>query len=135
MGAARFRLALTVALSLTYSPTAALPHSRLITVEQAKSLAYEALTPSEKRLGFDFMDDQACPGERYLAITLVPSRGEGVLNFAVDRKTGDVWSATSSCLEMTNSRLSALQAKLRRQLGISRSEYAKLKTHGPLCDN
>jgi hypothetical protein len=135
MGTARFRLALAVALSLTHSPTAALPHSRLVTVEQARSLAYEALTPREKRLGFDFMDDQARPDERYLVITLVPSRGEGVLNFAVDRKTGDVWSAASSCLEMTNSRLRGLQAKLRRQLGVSRSEYARLKTHEPLCDN
>ena len=57
--------------------------------------------------------------DRFLYVTLVPSRGEGVLNFAVDRGTGDVWSAASSCLEITNRHLRSLQLRLRRRLGVS----------------
>ena len=134
MTALTFRWALAAALFVTPSPSVGSPKDRLVSIEQAKSLAYAALTPGERRLGADFGDSETRPHERFLYVTLVPSRGEGFLNFAVDRRTGDVWSAASSCLEITNSRLRSLQAKLRRQLGISRSDYAKLRTHGPLCE-
>jgi hypothetical protein len=124
--------ALAAALFVTPGPSVGSPKDRLVSVEQAKLLTYAALTPSERRLGADFGGSEA--QERYLYVTLVPSRGEGVLNFAVDRRTGDVWSATSSCLEITNSRLHRLQVETRHQLGISGSDYAKLRTHGPLCE-
>ena len=127
-----FSWALTTALIFVLSPSVAWPKDRLVSVEQAKLLAYAALTPSERRLGADFGGSEA--EERYLYVTLVPSRGEGVLNFAVDQRTGDVWSATSSCLEITSGRLRRLQVEIRHQLGISGLEYAKLRTHGPLCE-
>jgi hypothetical protein len=129
-----FSSALTAALLVTPSPSVGSPEGRLVSLEQAKSLAYAALTPSERRLGADFGGSETRPQERYLYVTLVPSRGEGFLNFAVDRRTGDVWSAASSCLEITNSHLRRLQVELRHQLGISGSDYAKLRTHGPLCE-
>ena len=127
------RLALTVALSLVSSPSIGVPKERLISKTQAEALAQAALTPGERKVGAG-LGGSEIDSRGYLILTLVPSRGEGFLNFAVDRRTGDVWSASSECLEITNGRLRSLQAKLRRQLGISQAAYQKLKTHGPLCE-
>jgi hypothetical protein len=55
-------------------------------------------------------------------------------NYAVDPYTGDVWSATAACDEMSNPKLRSLQKALRDALRLSPSEYTRLKTKGPLCD-
>jgi len=55
-------------------------------------------------------------------------------NYAVDPYTGDVFSATIGCYEEKNKRLEALQAQIRAKLHLSQSEYQRLKTKGPLCE-
>jgi hypothetical protein len=55
-------------------------------------------------------------------------------NYAVDPYTGDVFSATIGCYEEKNKRLQALQAQVRATLHMSQSEYQRLKTRGPLCE-
>jgi hypothetical protein len=133
---ARKTFGLALALALIVAPSSAIGRAKvhLVSEQQARELAEAALTPGERKVGADFGNSDV-DSNGFLIVTLVPLRGEGVLNFAVDRRTGDVWSPSSECLEITNSRLRNLQATLRRQLGISRSEYRKLKTHGPLCDS
>jgi hypothetical protein len=133
MTAQTFSLALAVALSLASSPSIARHKEQLVSKAQAEALAQAALTPRERKVGADLGPSEV-DSRGFLIVTLVPLRGEGELNFAVDRRTGDVWSASSECLEITNARLRSLQGKLRRQLGISQSDYRKLKTHGPLCE-
>lgn len=133
MKAQRFRrlAALVAALSLAPFSLAASGQNRLVTVQEAKSLVFQALTPKEKALsgGVDARSDG-----RYLYVTVVPTRGQGVLNFAVDRRTADVWT-TSACLERTNPRLQRLQLKLREQLRLSPTAYIKAKGGGPFCDS
>lgn len=55
-------------------------------------------------------------------------------NYAVDRYTGDVWSATRGCDELSTASLRKMQAKVRSDLGLSSKQYQGTKTHGPLCD-
>jgi hypothetical protein len=133
MAARTVASALIVALSVAFSSSIGRPKSRFLSEQQAIALAQAALTPGERKVGADF-DHIQTTSRGYLMVTLVPLRGEGVVNFAVDRRTGDVWSPSRECFEITNDRVRSLQAKLRRQLGISQSDYRKLKTHGPLCD-
>lgn len=53
---------------------------------------------------------------------------------AVDPHTGDVFRATSECDEVKNKRLERLQAQVRAKLHLSQSQYQRLKTKGPLCE-
>ena len=133
------RLALTVALALPASAALPSPASRAVTVKEAKALAFEALTPRQRRLpsiGYEVAPSSRLG--RYLNVTVTwqgLSEGSVVVdNFAVDTRTADVWSSTSSCSEKTNGRLRELQRNLRRRLGVSPSEHARLKGHGPLCN-
>jgi hypothetical protein len=106
---------------------------------QAERLALAALTAQERTLpgvGADSYDDPHSP--RFMFFTIVwesgPKDSVVVAIFAIDPYTGDVWSATSSCDEITNPELHALQGTFRHILGLSPSEYKRLKTKGPLCE-
>jgi hypothetical protein len=55
-------------------------------------------------------------------------------NYAVDPSTGDVWSATSSCDELSTHALRRLQTKIRARIGLSDAEYKRIKSKGPLCE-
>ncbi len=54
--------------------------------------------------------------------------------YDVDRETGDVWDAVVSCDEMSTAALRRLQKKIRREIGLSGSEYKRVKSEGPLCE-
>jgi len=49
--------------------------------------------------------------------------------------TGDVWNAVAECYKIDTANLRAMQARIRRQIGLSNSQYHKLtkKEEGPLC--
>lgn len=115
----RWWTALVASLSLALYPVAASGQNHLVTVQQAKSLVFEALMPKEKKVSAGL---EARSDERYLYVTVVPSRGQGVLDFAVDRRTADVWT-TSACSDRTSPRLRRLQLKLREQLRLSPGAY------------
>jgi hypothetical protein len=53
--------------------------------------------------------------------------------YAVDRGTGDVWSAVF-CERIARRKLSRLQAALRRRIGLTNAQYERLKRPGPLCE-
>lgn len=138
MNAQALNLAVWTALALAGSTALASPQSRLVSIKEAKSLAYEALPPMGKKLpGIDF-DVARFPREpRYLTVTVLwnnPSPGSGVADsFVVDRITGDVWT-TAACFEKSNPSLRKLQSQLRRELRLSASDYSRVKGHGPFCD-
>ena len=107
--------------------------------DQAERLALAALTAEQRKLpgvGADLSDNPYSP--RFMFFTIVwnsgPKDSVVVANFAVDPYTGDVWSATSSCDELSNPELRALQRTFRHTLRLSPSEYKRLKTKGPLCE-
>jgi hypothetical protein len=107
--------------------------------DQGERLALAALTAQQRKLpgvGADPFDDPHSP--RFMFFTIVwesgPKDSVVVENLAVDPYTGDVWSATSSCDEISNPELRALQRTFRHTLRLSPSEYKRLKTKGPLCE-
>jgi hypothetical protein len=53
--------------------------------------------------------------------------------YAVDRRTGDIWSAVL-CERIARHGLSRLQAALRKRIGVTNAEYERLKRPGPLCE-
>jgi hypothetical protein len=110
----------------------------LVSIEQAKSLAYDALTTREKRApGLSVEVGPFRPNARYLYVSVywrnpLPEGSAVVTNLAVDRRTGDVWTG-AVCIERVNPKLRKLQAQIRRQLGVSPTDYARLKARGPIC--
>ena len=113
---------------------------RKITVAQARLLVMASLTAQQRRLpkvGADFGDsDNASPKFWIFTVTWegLPQGSVVVGIYAVDPYTGDVFIATSECDEVKNKRLEHLQAQVRAKLHLSQSEYQKLKTKGPLCE-
>jgi hypothetical protein len=110
-----------------------------VTLEQARTLIIEALTPQQRHLPKIEVEQYASPSpSRFLFFTVTwagTTNGSVVVgNYAVDPFTGDVWSAVTSCEEETNRGLRLLQARLRSALHLSQSQYRQLKTKGPLCD-
>jgi hypothetical protein len=55
-------------------------------------------------------------------------------NYAVDTETGDVWDAVISCDEIRAQALRGLQKMIRKEIGLSESEYKRVKSKGRLCE-
>ena len=53
-------------------------------------------------------------------------------HYAVDERTGDVWDA-DLCREYRSPELRSLQQAIRKKLGVTNSEYHKLRRPGPMC--
>lgn len=110
-----------------------------VTLSEAKALVLASLTPKQRRL-LRLEAEQYTPpnSSKFLFFTVnwegTPKGSVVVGNYAVDPFTGDVFSATSSCYEEKNKGLQALQAQVRASLHLSRLEYQRLKTKGPLCE-
>jgi hypothetical protein len=111
-----------------------------VTTAGAKALVMAALTTEQRRLPRLEAEAVDAPNaSRFLFFTVIwegRPRGSVVVgNYAVDSYTADVFSATASCYEESNGRLRALQQKLRADLHLSRLQYRRLKTKGPLCED
>src|ERR1017187_1844778 len=112
-------------------------HPNVVTVKEAEALLSAALPKYAHRLtglGFEQYQDR----RRFIYFTVTwaaPAESSVVVgNYAVDPYTGDVWSAAISCDELTTPSLHRLQKRVRAELGLSASDYRKVKAHGPLCD-
>jgi len=113
---------------------------RKMTVEQARALVMASLTAQQRRLPKIELvpDDTPESSSKFMFFTVTwegTQNGSVVVgNYAVDPYTGDVFSATRECYEEKNKRLERLQAQVRAKLHLSQSEYQRLKTKGPLCE-
>jgi len=124
-----------------YSATglAGKPAKSKVTVEQARALVMASLTPQQRQLpkveAVHFDDPHPA---RFLIFTVVwkglPKGSVVAGAYAVDLYTGDVFEANQECTEVKNKRLEAIQAQVRAKLHLSQSEYQRLKTKGPLCE-
>lgn len=115
------------------------PPEHRVTINQAKALVIASLTAQQRRLPRLGAEPSSPPGPSrflYFEVTWegVPNGSVVVGNYAVDLDTGDVFSATASCDEESNKRLETLQAQIRAKLHMSWSEYQRLKSKGPLCE-
>jgi hypothetical protein len=105
---------------------------RLSPMESANfaKAAYRAeLMPSyrERSLGLDF--EGAKPNPHFYTWTIVPTWGEGVAFFAVDRRTGDVWPALG-CERVRSPELAALQARFRQRFGVPAWRVRQIEAEG-----
>jgi hypothetical protein len=53
--------------------------------------------------------------------------------YAIDRRTGDVWSSII-CERIATPALTKLQMALRKRIGLTDAEYKGLRRPGPLCE-
>ena len=133
-------LSLLILVSLSVIDVGAVQNSgKRITLSQARALVLASLTPEQQLLpgvGAEQYDDPHSP--KFVFFTVfwegTPKDSVVVGNYAVDPYTGDVFSATMSCKEEKAKSLQALQTSIRATLHLSQSEYQRLKTKGPLCD-
>ncbi len=114
---------------------------RRITVQEARALVMASLTREESRMPkieAEHFDDPDDPSPKFLIFTIVwqglPKGSVVAGMYAVDPYTGDVFLANKECAEVKNERLERLQARIRARLHLSRTEYRRLKTKGPLCE-
>jgi hypothetical protein len=112
---------------------------RKVTADQARALVLASLNPEQKRLPSLGADPYKDPNtSKFLFFTVTwagtPNGSVVVGNYAVDARTGDVFSATVGCEEEKNKNLRVLQTRIRASLHLSQSEYQRLKTKGPLCE-
>jgi hypothetical protein len=113
---------------------------RMVTFAQAKTLVIASPKQQKRLPGIQAEQYNDPESARFWFFTVMwapPADWSGsvvVGNYAVDPRTGDVWSATMSCMEESNRHLGALQRHLRTDLGLSVAEYRHLKTTGPLCE-
>jgi hypothetical protein len=54
-------------------------------------------------------------------------------HYAVDRKTGDVWNGVI-CERMKSHSLTKLQRAIRIRIGLTESDYRKVRRPGPMCE-
>ncbi len=109
-----------------------------VSMEEAKELVFKALPLKMRRLPKFSLDgglDSDHPGFYFIAAMWegFPNGSAVIGHYAVDASTGDVFSATVSCDEMSNHAIRKLQAKIRKRIGLSDAEYHKIKGKGPLC--
>jgi hypothetical protein len=111
--------------------------SRLLSRDEAKGLVLEALPLKTRQLpkfGLDTFQDRNFPQFFFFSATWagIPNGSVMVGFYAVDSSTGDVWSGTE-CQEEDNPALRRAQARVRAMVGLSDSEYQKVKRKGPMC--
>lgn len=110
-----------------------------ITISQAKELVLASLTVQQRelpKLGVEQYDESGSSKFWFFTVTWegLPKGSVVVGNYAVDPYTGDVFSAVASCDELHTKKLRAVQEQIRAALRLSKAEYQRVKTKGPLCE-
>lgn len=75
------------------------------------------LEPSYRMRGLGLDFEGAKPNPHFYTWMVVPSWGQGVVFFAVDSRTGDVW-AYLGCQLVRSQELATLQARFRQRFGV-----------------
>lgn len=87
------------------------------------------LEPSYRKRGLGLDFEGAEPNSHFYTWTVVPSWGEGVVFFAIDRRTGDVWRPMG-CGLVRSKELSTLQAHFRRRFGVPAWRVRQIEKQG-----
>ena len=111
--------------------------ARIVTIAEARELAIAAVAPATRRLpgfGADDFPEPYFPDYYFFELTWDNPRGSVIVDhFAVDPRTGDVWSAIL-CWEIKSGSLKRLQREIRKRIGLTESEYRKVRRRGPMCE-
>jgi hypothetical protein len=114
------------------------PQPRQLTIQEAHSILEAYLPDKTKKLPGYGLDDFAGydPEKFYFIEVTWDNPGGSVVwgNYAVDKATGDSWSAVASCDKITSRRVRAVQRKIRQRIGLTDALYKQIKNSGPLCE-
>ena len=88
-------------------------------VEQSGDMGYKEFYFFMAHMGSSCRPDGVCVGD--------------LKYYAVDRRTGDVWSSVI-CQRVATRALTKLQTTLRKRIGLTNAEYEGLRRSGPLCE-
>ena len=96
----------------------------------AIAAARAQLQPSYRKrpLGLDF--NAVSPNPHLYLWTVIPTWGQGVVYFYVDRRTGTVWGGYNDCGPVRSPKLAALQARFRRRFHVSPAMVRKIEQAG-----
>jgi len=86
------------------------------------------LEPSYRKRGLG-LDYEGTEIPHFYSWAVVPSWGQGVDYFVVDRRTGDVW-ADLGCRLIRSKELTALQKRFRRRFRVPTAEVQRIETAG-----
>ena len=115
------------------------PH-RHVSQRQAEALVLAALDPPQRKLPkLEAVPDEAHSSAKFMGFTVVwagEKNGSVVVGtYAVDRDTGDVFGGSSECDEKKNPRLALIQTRVRAAIHLAPSDYRRVKSKGPLCED
>jgi hypothetical protein len=120
--------------AMTASPSGARPElaDRLPAVESgdfARAAMRAQLEPAFRKrpLALDFGGTK--PSRHFHFWTVIPTWGQGLVYYYVDRRTGDVWAALG-CERVRSRELAALQAKFRRRFHVSAQQVRDIEREG-----
>lgn len=82
----------------------------------------------KRALGLDFEGTK--PNSHFYDWSVIPSWGQGVTFYFVDRRTGDVWGGYVLCKPIHSPQLSSMQARFRRRYHISAGTVRRIEREG-----
>lgn len=110
----------------------------VVSPHEAKPLVLAALPLSVKKLsGIETEPGEVRGRFDFFTVTWAQTLAEGSVvaaNYAVDLRTGDVFSSVITCDEVKTPMLRKLQQRIRAKLGLSQKTYLAVKSTGPLCE-
>ena len=110
----------------------------VVSPDDAESLVLAALPLSVKKLpGIETEPGEVRGRFDFFTVTWAQTLAEGSVvagNYAVDLRTGDVFSSVIACDEVKTPMLRKLQQRIRAKLGLSQQTYLVVKSTGPLCE-
>ncbi len=129
-----------VILALALCGTARAETPRTITVNEAQDLVRALLKPDGWTKLRGFVLYQALFDAEFRDFYFIHAEWENppkghvpIGHFAVERTTGDVWDWVK-CGRFNSPSLTAAQQLLRNRLGLSESDYQKIRKSGPFCE-
>ena len=113
------------------------PQPRQLTVQQAHSILEAYLPDTTKKLpGYGLDDFAGYDPEKFYFIEVTWDNPVGSVvwgNYAVDKATGDLWSAVI-CEKYSSKRTRVVQQEIRKEIGLANRAYKQIKRPGPICE-
>ena len=111
---------------------------RELAVQDAHSILEAYIPDGTRKLPGYGLNDSPGYDSRFYFIEVTWDNPVGSVvwgNYAVDKATGDLWSAVVSCDKISSRRIRAVQQEIRKKIGLTKVMYKQIKNSGPLCEN
>ena len=113
------------------------PAQGTISSEEARQIAFEALSPEQKKLPAISLEDESTAGRCHAFEALFDNPGPGSIHvdfLLVDTRTGEVWHGPNPpCEHVSSLSLGQLQEKLRAKHRIPEADAVSSRHEAPCC--